>query len=62
MYNELLKAGLTYEVLQKLSYHTQLEKSLVHKVGLKLRNLYENGKILSENMFQEVLKNVLSDC
>ena len=31
-------------------------------VGLKLRKLYENGKILNENMFREVLQNVLSDC
>ena len=32
MYNELLKAGLTYEVLEKLSYHSQLDKSLVHSL------------------------------
>jgi len=38
------------------------KKNYPNVVGLKLRKLYENGKILNENMFQEVLKNVLSDC
>ncbi len=38
------------------------KKNYPNEVGLKLRNLYENGKILNENMFQEVLANVLSDC
>ena len=38
------------------------KKNYPNEVGLKLRKLYENGKILNENMFQEVLKNVLSDC
>lgn len=32
MFNELIKAGLSDEMLQKLSYHTQLEKSLVHSL------------------------------
>lgn len=32
MYNELLKAGLTCGVLEKLSYHSQLDKSLVHSL------------------------------
>lgn len=32
MYNELLKAGLTCRVLEKLSYHSQLDKSLVHSL------------------------------
>ena len=38
------------------------KKNYPNEVGLKLRKLYENGKILNENMFQEVLVNVLSDC
>lgn len=38
------------------------KKNYPNEVGLKLRKLYENGKILNENMFQEVLENVLSDC
>lgn len=38
------------------------KKNYPNEVGLKLRKLYENGKILNEKMFQEVLKNVLSDC
>lgn len=32
MYNELLKAGLSYDVLEKLSYRTCLDKSLVHSL------------------------------
>lgn len=32
MYNEFLKAGLTYESLEELSYRTLLEKSLVHSL------------------------------
>ena len=38
------------------------KKNYPDDVGLKLRKLYENGKILNENMFREVLQNVLSDC
>ena len=38
------------------------KKNYPNEVGLKLRKFYENGKILNENMFQEVLENVLSDC
>ena len=38
------------------------KKNYPGDVGLKLRKLYENGKILNENMFREVLQNVLSDC
>lgn len=38
------------------------KKNYPGDVGLKLRKLYENGKILNENMFWEVLQNVLSDC
>ena len=38
------------------------KKNYLDDVGLKLRKLYENGKILNENMFREVLQNVLSDC
>lgn len=38
------------------------KKNYPNEVGLKLRKLYENGKILNENMFQEVIENVLSDC
>lgn len=38
------------------------KKNYPNEIGLKLRKLYENGKILNENMFQEVLENVLSDC
>lgn len=38
MYNELLKAGLTCGVLEKLSYHSQLDKSLVHS----LRHFYKD--------------------
>lgn len=32
MYNELLKAGLSYEVFERLSYRSQLDKSLVHSL------------------------------
>lgn len=38
------------------------KKNYPDDIGLKLRKLYENGKILNENMFREVLQNVLSDC
>ena len=38
------------------------KKNYPDDVGLKLRKLYENGKILNENMFREVLQNVLPDC
>lgn len=38
------------------------KKKYPDDIGLKLRKLYENGKILNENMFREVLQNVLSDC
>ena len=59
MYNELLKAGLTYEVLQKLSYHAQLEKSLVNSLRHfekellfddinRMINFYNNSEIMDD--------------
>lgn len=38
------------------------KKNYPSEVGFRLRKQYENGKILSEFMFQEVLADVLSDC
>lgn len=59
MYNELLKAGLTYEILQSLSYRTQLGKSLVNSLRHfdkellfddinKVINFYNNSEIMDE--------------
>lgn len=38
------------------------KKNYVDGVGKKLRRLYEDGKIVNEKMFKEVLVDVLSDC
>ena len=59
LYNELLKAGLTYEILQSLSYRTQLGKSLVNSLRHfdkellfddinKVINFYNNSEIMEE--------------
>ena len=59
LYNELLKAGLTYEILRSLSYHTQLGKSLVNSLRHfdkellfddinKVINFYNNSEIMDE--------------
>lgn len=36
------------------------KKNYPNEVGMQLRKLYENGKILEEEMFREALENVLS--
>lgn len=38
------------------------KKNYSDDVGKELRNRYENGKILNEDMFQEVLQDVLFNC
>lgn len=38
------------------------KKKYPYQVGLELRRRYEDGSILNEVMFREVLKDVLSDC
>lgn len=69
MYNELLKADLTYEVLQSLSYHTQLEKSLVNSLRHfdkdlllddinNMINFYNNCEILDDLAIDYRIKSV----
>ena len=38
------------------------KRNYPNNVGLRIRELYENGKIINESMFMEVLKDVLSYC
>lgn len=74
MLNELEKNRLSVSILRQLSYESKLGRQMnnwLHKylykrgysdsVGRTLRQEYENGKILREQEFEEVLKHVLSD-
>ena len=38
------------------------KKKYPYQVGLELRRRYENGNVVNEVMFREMLKDVLSDC
>ena len=56
-----LKKNLHYFDKEKL-FAELVKANDEDSVGLRLRKMYENAKIQSEQEFKEALKHVLSDC